>query len=125
MGGDQRGGRQQPKRISVADLDAALFKLALAEQGKPVRDEPDEEELPDEIRVRYTPEVCMELWSAWRDHHVMPVSGGYLQQPAAWRKVIRLFNQRHHLAWKAVTDGEEWSEDEGEAQGGNWDDLTG
>lgn len=124
MARGQRGVRKPPKLIRLADLDATLFKLALSEHGKPVRDEPEDEDLPDEIPVRYTPEVCMELWSAWRDHHIMPYAGGYMEQPAAWRKVIRLFNQRHHLAWKAVSDGDEWSDD-GEERGGNWDDLTG
>jgi hypothetical protein len=36
------------------------------------------------------------LWLAWKDHHVMPRGGGYLDQPRWWLKLIGFFNTRYN-----------------------------
>jgi hypothetical protein len=35
-------------------------------------------------------DLSLELYKAWKDHGVMAVAGGYLDQPTQWRSTIRL-----------------------------------
>lgn len=65
----------------------------------------------------------------------MPQRGGYLDQPARWRRMIHLFNRRFHLAYEDVKaehpHGRSGAEDEevdigdliGQGGGYGWDNL--
>lgn len=39
--------------------------------------------------------TALELWTAYRDHGILPRTGGYLDQPRSWRAVIRFISSRH------------------------------
>lgn len=54
------------------------------------------EDLDAEVKLPYALELCIDLWRAWNDKGVMPVGGGYLDQPRQWQKLIYLFNKRHN-----------------------------
>lgn len=72
------------------------------------RDEDAEEEDADDpefVSLPYSFEICLDLWRAWQDFGVMPVSGGYFDQPRAWRRMIQLFNARFDVARRAQQDG--------------------
>jgi len=63
-----------------------------------------------EVVLPYSMGLCFDLWAAWKDHGVMPHSGGYSEQPAEWRRMIRLFNSRYNPIfedWLAQQRGSE------------------
>lgn len=47
------------------------------------------------MHLPYDLDTCLELWLAW-NKGVMPVRGGYFDQPRKWRRLVRLFNRIHN-----------------------------
>lgn len=50
---------------------------------------------PDEEDLGYPFSTAVLLWTAWRDHGVMAVAGGLLDQPRRWRDTIGIMNDHH------------------------------
>lgn len=64
-------------------------------------DDLDLPEMPDEIPLPYPLTTCLELWNGWKEHGIMPVRGGYFDQPRKWRTMIRIFNHIYNPISKA------------------------
>lgn len=50
------------------------------------------------MTLGYTLQDAYDLWTAW-EKGVMPRAGGYEDQPARWRRMIRLMNRRFSRAY--------------------------
>lgn len=77
-----------------------MFRVAMAERGHPIRDE-SESDTPNDpsmVRLPYSFTMCMMLWRQFRDHGTMPVSGGLLEQPRAWLRMVQYFDARYGMA---------------------------
>lgn len=59
-----------------------------AEPARPIHD------ASEYIDLGYSLSTAFDLWAAWKDHHVMPCAGGYLDQPRRWRDLIHQMNRR-------------------------------
>lgn len=60
--------------------------------------------IPDEIVLPRPLTTCVELWNAYKEHGIMPVSGGYFDQPRWWRGLIRVMNSVYNPLYKAHLD---------------------
>jgi hypothetical protein len=45
------------------------------------------------------------LWATVKDFHALPHSGGVMQQPARWMKIIRLLESENNRPIKSVDTG--------------------
>lgn len=97
-GGSWQDGKSRKKRVRVADLDELLYLHAQSFFGDTPPAEDDEP--PDSsIDLGYPLAKAFDLWTAWKDHNVMPRRGGYLDQPRRWRTMIHAMNRRYALAY--------------------------
>lgn len=94
------GAAVEKKRVD--EQDAARW-LESAARGELRLDDPDEYD-PDiplpELNLWHG-KAAFPMWWAWRQHGVLPLSGGYLDQPAAWWETVRILN-----IWYGVIAGE-------------------
>jgi len=76
--------------------------FAAASYGKSNGGEAEDDEATDRlVALPWSWATCTELWTAWREHGVMPLRGGYLDQPRAWRQMLRFFSSRYGYAAQA------------------------
>lgn len=54
------------------------------------------EDLEQTVDLPYSLDLCLEMWRAFVKFGVMAKSGGYLDQPRKWHRMIRLFNSRQN-----------------------------
>lgn len=64
-----------------------------------------EELLSSTPDLGYPLDVALLLWRGWEDHGVMAVSGGILDQPRKWRRLISLITRRAQAHEDAVKAG--------------------
>lgn len=95
MGERTCSGGGSPKRVKIDDLDRWIKSYA----HPPEDPEIPQDIAPDEVEVYGSLSLSIALFTAWRDHGVMPRSGGYEDQPRRWRAMIALFNQRYYRAY--------------------------
>lgn len=100
----QRRRECRKKPIGAAELDDLLYRHAQSIFG----DAPDPDSTtpdPDTFDLGgYTLSRAFDLWTAWKDHHVMPRRGGYDDQPRRWQRMIHTMNRRFNKAYERAKD---------------------
>lgn len=49
--------------------------------------------------VHYPYDLCVRSWHAYRDHGVLFVAGGYMDQPPEWWEMVHTFEAIYNTRW--------------------------
>lgn len=81
--------------MDANQLDALLYRNAQGWFGD-AEDDHEDAVPPDDapVDLGYPLALAWDLWLAWKDGHVMPRRGGYLDQPRRWQRMIHAMNRR-------------------------------
>jgi hypothetical protein len=101
-GGNCPNGERRKKRVALSELRDWMDAYAESERGHS-GDEDDDSADSDEIELPYSYALSVDLWLAWKQHHIMPNPGGYLQQPRKWMALIHRLNREYNRALNALS----------------------
>lgn len=66
------------------------------------------------------------MWWQYRTTHILPRAGGYLDQPAAWWRTVRILNKRYASIFNAMKEEADTEKSERGLFGGgaeSWQDM--
>jgi hypothetical protein len=93
------------RRLAMQEhVRAALRKAVAADRGRPIpRDDDDGER---DFGFYHPAETVLSVWFALRNWKVLPVAGGWLDQPEAWQHDILMAQTVYNDEWDQDADGD-------------------